>query len=240
VFLHVEAATLQTDGEPARSELEDGVRVSPETSRRLSCDASVVKVTHGKGGTVLDVGRRTRTIPPALRRALEVRDGGCRFPGCGLRFTDAHHIHHWAEGGETKLENTILVCRYHHRLLHEEGWRVEFWGPKGAAAFLNPRGGMDIDFRHPSVKLSERPVEALVEQARARGARPDWRTAGARWREEGAIPDRVVFRAMEAMEAMEPMEGLEVKEATESMEELEATEGSVETATEGLTSEERG
>ncbi|MEX1258937.1 MAG: HNH endonuclease signature motif containing protein [Gemmatimonadota bacterium] len=62
-------------------------------------------------GTVLDVGRKTRTIPPALRRALESRDRGCRFPGCGFRFTDAHHVRHWADGGKTSLANCILLCR---------------------------------------------------------------------------------------------------------------------------------
>ncbi|MEX2528385.1 MAG: DUF222 domain-containing protein, partial [Gemmatimonadota bacterium] len=101
--------------EPGRSHLEDGTRVSAETSRRLTCDAAVVRVS-GSGeesrggpenrkdpGEPLHIGRRTRTIPPALRRALDLRDGGCRFPGCGLRFTDAHHIVHWADGGETSL-----------------------------------------------------------------------------------------------------------------------------------------
>ncbi|MCK5376619.1 MAG: DUF222 domain-containing protein, partial [Acidobacteria bacterium] len=69
---------------------------SAETSRRLACDAALVSVGHGSDGSVLGVSRRTRTISPALRRALEARDRGCRFPGCGLRFTDAHHVRHWA------------------------------------------------------------------------------------------------------------------------------------------------
>ncbi len=138
VVLHVEGATLrsadqskgqsagQSAGEPGRSELEDGTRVSAETSRRLACDASVVRLTEAPDGSVLDVGRKTRTIPPALRRALESRDRGCRFPGCGLRFTDAHHLRHWADGGETKLDNLVLLCRFHHRLVHEEGYSVHF------------------------------------------------------------------------------------------------------------------
>ena len=103
VLLHVDAETLKEDGGLGQSELEDGTRVSAETSRRLACDASVVEIGHASDGSVLDVGRKTRTIPPSVRRALEVRDRGCRFPGCGLRFTDAHHIKHWADGGETKL-----------------------------------------------------------------------------------------------------------------------------------------
>jgi hypothetical protein len=110
VVLHVEAATLRGSGAPGRSELEDGTRVAAETSRRVACDASVVEVRHASDGSVLDVGRRTRTIPPALRRALEVRDRGCRFPGCGARFTEAHHVVHWADGGGTKLDNLVRLC----------------------------------------------------------------------------------------------------------------------------------
>ncbi|MCL7962244.1 MAG: HNH endonuclease, partial [marine benthic group bacterium] len=124
VVLHVDTDTLADSDDLGRSELEDGTRVSAETSRRLACDASVVTIRQG-GSETLDVGRRTRTVPPAIRRALEARDRGCRFPGCGLRFTDAHHVRHWADGGETKLENLILLCHHHHRLVHEAGWTVE-------------------------------------------------------------------------------------------------------------------
>jgi hypothetical protein len=145
----VETQTLEGEGEGAgagRSELEDGTRVSGETSRRLSCDAGVVRVKRGVDGTVLDVGRRRRTVGPGLRRALEVRDGGCRFPGCGLRFTEAHHLKHWGEGGETKLENLVLLCRHHHRLVHEGRWTVDWWGP-GRVVFFDPRGGTHYDGR---------------------------------------------------------------------------------------------
>ena len=79
----------------------------------------------GDGGSVLDVGRRRRTVDWRLRKALEVRDGGCRFPGCGSRYTQAHHAIPWAEGGETALDNLILVCHFHHRTVHERGWRVK-------------------------------------------------------------------------------------------------------------------
>jgi hypothetical protein len=75
---------------------------------------------------VLTVGRRTRAVPSAIRRALQLRDGGCRFPGWdNRRWVDSHHIKHWSQGGETKLENLILLCRRHHRLLHEGGYKVE-------------------------------------------------------------------------------------------------------------------
>ena len=133
VVLHVDEDTLadprnpsgKEAPEPGRSELEDGTHVSAETSRRISCDCGVVRVTHARNGsgsasggsegsgngTILDVGRKTRSIPPALRRALEVRDRGCRFQGCGSRFADAHHVTHWADGGETSLSNTLLLCK---------------------------------------------------------------------------------------------------------------------------------
>ncbi len=106
--------------------LEDGSAVAPETARRLACDASVVRA-----------GRKSRTIPSALRRALRTRDRGCRFPGCeNHRFVDAHHVHHWARGGETKLSNLVLLCRHHHRAVHEGGFRVDADG-----RFFYPWGG---------------------------------------------------------------------------------------------------
>ena len=110
VMVHCDAATLAAEGEPGRSDL-DGIRVSAETSRRMACDAAVVAMVHAKDGSMLNVGRRTRTIPPHIRRALEERDRVCRFPGCGCRFTEAHHVKHWADGGETSLGNTLLLCR---------------------------------------------------------------------------------------------------------------------------------
>ena len=118
---------------------DGGIRVGQETARRIACDAATVTMHHGPDGGVLDVGRRTRTVSPALRRALAARDGQCRFPGCQARRCDAHHIHHWADGGETALANLVLLCRRHHRAVHEEGFRVQVDGG-GAVAFLRPDG----------------------------------------------------------------------------------------------------
>ncbi|MGH7575174.1 MAG: HNH endonuclease signature motif containing protein [Longimicrobiales bacterium] len=154
-------------------------------------------MTHGKAGSVLDVGRKTRTISPALRRALEVRDRGCRFPGCGLRFTDAHHLRHWADGGETSLGNCCCLCKFHHTLVHEGGWRVEWWGA-GRPVFFDPRGGTHFDGGWQPPVLPEQPVETLVQQNRHLGIEPHAWTAGARWRREYDIPARVYFRAFEA------------------------------------------
>jgi len=199
VLLHVDAETLSAEGELGQSELEDGTRVSAETSRRLACDASVVSIGHAHDGSILDVGRRTRTIPPSVRRALEARDRGCRFPGCGLRFTDAHHVKHWADGGETKLENLLLLCGHHHRLVHEQGWRVEWWGRDKQAAFRDPKGQVHMGRPRETPDIPPDSVGALVEDNRRRGADPDFYTAGARWKREADIPDDVYFRALEAI-----------------------------------------
>jgi hypothetical protein len=139
VVVHVDVEALPAGSEQGESALEDGQHISAETSRRIACDAAKVVMTHGEDGSVLDVGRRTRTVPPALRRALAHRDRGCRFPGCGLRLCDAHHVEHWADGGETKLHNLIQLCRRHHRAVHEEGFTVELMAG-GEARFRRPGG----------------------------------------------------------------------------------------------------
>ena len=139
VVVHADAATLAERGETGRSEL-DGVRVSAETSRRMACDAAPVAMCH-RDGEVVSVGRRTRTIPPHIRRALEERDRGCRYPGCASRFTEAHHVKHWADGGETSLANTILLCRRHHRLVHEGGTRLAL-DRDGKAVFFTREGAV--------------------------------------------------------------------------------------------------
>ncbi|HUH12092.1 MAG TPA: DUF222 domain-containing protein [Longimicrobiales bacterium] len=197
-FLHVDASTLSEEGEPGRSHLEDGTRVSAESARRLTCDCAVVRVTHGADGSVLDVGRKTRSIPPALRRALEVRDRGCRFPGCNARFTAAHHVIHWADQGPTSLANCMLLCRHHHRLVHEGRWSVEWWG-EGRPAFRDPRGQVHFDGGWRPPKLGDRPVDDLVRDNRKRGIRPDPCRRGLRWKREADIPTGVLLRAMEAV-----------------------------------------
>ena len=121
-----------------------GIHVSADTARRVACDAATVTMRHGAGGEILDVGRRTRTLSPALRRALAARDRQCRFPGCGNRRCDAHHIEHWADGGRTALDNLLLLCRRHHRAVHEEGFRVTLDGGRERtvpAARRAPAGG---------------------------------------------------------------------------------------------------
>jgi hypothetical protein len=137
VVVHVDAGTLASDEIEQRSEVADGPALAPETVRRLGCDAAVVTMIE-RDGKPLSVGRRTRAIPPALRRALRSRDRGCRFPGCThTRHLHAHHIRHWARGGPTELGNLVQLCSYHHRLVHEGGYRV-----------LSTRGA-GLEFRRP-------------------------------------------------------------------------------------------
>jgi len=109
--------------ETAAAHLENGPCVSAETSARIACDCCVTTIEESASGEPLNIGRRSRTIPPPMRRALKARDGGCRFPGCtSHRFCDGHHIKHWQNGGETRLDNLVLLCRHHHRLVHEGGF----------------------------------------------------------------------------------------------------------------------
>ena len=139
VVVHVDEDVLGEDAGGGQSVLEDGIHVPAGTSRRMACDASKVAMRHDRDGTVLDVGRKTRTIPPAIRRALTARDRWCRFPGCSCRHCDAHHVRHWAAGGATRLDNLLMLCRRHHRTVHEEGFTVEL-GDDGEARFFWPDG----------------------------------------------------------------------------------------------------
>ena len=117
VVMHVRA------DDPSSAHLENGPCVSAETSERIACDCSITTIEENELGEPLNIGRRSRTIPPPMRRALLARDGGCRFPGCTrTRFCDGHHIEHWLHGGETSLDNLITLCRHHHRLVHEGGF----------------------------------------------------------------------------------------------------------------------
>ena len=179
VVLHVEADGLEADAETGQSALDDGIGVSRETSRRLACDASTVGMTHAGDGTVLNVGRKTRKIPTAIRRALVARDRGCRFPGCDAHHCDAHHIRHWADGGATGLENLVRICRHHHRAVHEGGFTVEL-GEAGEVCFFWPDGRPVADA--PPAPIWAGPplasTDARLEEAGLRidphTATPDW------------------------------------------------------------------
>ena len=138
-----EPATLETDLDAGLAVIEQagGLHLGKEAARRVACDAGIVVLRHAADGQVLDVGRRSRTVPSAMRRALLSRDRGqCQFPGCESRHCDAHHVEHWADGGETRLQNLVLACRFHHRALHEGGLRVVPADAEGQFRFLRPDG----------------------------------------------------------------------------------------------------
>ena len=179
VVVHVDAQALAEPEQPGQSVLEDGARVSSETSRRLACDASRVVMRHDEDGRVVEIGARTRTIPPALRRALHHRDRGCRFPGCGVSNGQGHHLRHWAHGGPTTLSNLALLCNRHHRAVHEEGYQV-VRGPDGTLRFRRPDGRPLPEVPPPAAMLGD-PVEALRACHESQGLRLDARTACPGW-----------------------------------------------------------
>jgi hypothetical protein len=125
MVVHVDASVLQTDDDSGRSHIEDGPWLAARSARWLACDSDVVVVPERTGKPV-DIGRATRVIPSRLRLALQVRDRGCRYPGCGVpaRGCEGHHIRHWLDGGPTDMENLICLCRFHHRRHHEGKFRI--------------------------------------------------------------------------------------------------------------------
>jgi 5-methylcytosine-specific restriction endonuclease McrA len=179
VVVHVDAAVLANAEAPGQSLLADTGRVSAETSQRLACDASRVVMRHDADGQVVEVGARTRTIPPALRRALQHRDRGCRFPGCGVRFGQGHHIRHWARGGPTTLSNLVLLCRRHHRAVHEEGYEMER-RDDGELSIRRP-DGQPLPAVPAPIAVSADPYETLRTRHAAQGLDIHARTAMPSW-----------------------------------------------------------
>jgi len=180
VVVHVDGVVLEDADQPGQSVVEDGTRVSAETSQRLGCDASRVVMKHDADGRIFEVGAKTRTIPPALRRALLHRDRSCRFPACHGRFCQAHHIRHWAQGGPTTLSNLVLLCRRHHRAVHEEGYQVDRQ-PDGELRFRRPDGRVIPNVPSPPEAPTD-PVGTVRTDNDAAGivvsawtATPDWR-----------------------------------------------------------------
>jgi hypothetical protein len=182
VVIHVDAQSLSADA-AGRAEVQGGPSLPVETIRRLGCDASVVGVIEDGQGQPLSVGRRTRSIPPSIRRALRSRDeAGCQFPGCTYeRYLDAHHIEHWAHGGKTELGNLVTLCRWHHRLVHEGGLKARA-RPGGGWQFLNAEGR-----EFAPVRVDPRTYylgTELEETHRAQGLDITESTAATRWRGE--------------------------------------------------------
>jgi Domain of unknown function (DUF222) len=142
---------------------ETSTYLSPDTARRLACDCGLVEATVDAQGQPLSVGRKTRAIPAALKRALLLRDRTCRFPGCDHRlFLDGHHLQHWADGGETSLSNTLLLCTAHHARVHEHGYRIvpsahgelRFFDSRGKAVVAVPPRPAPQDLGWPAIRAA--------------------------------------------------------------------------------------
>ncbi|MDE0678969.1 MAG: DUF222 domain-containing protein [Gammaproteobacteria bacterium] len=186
VVVHIAHDALCNVPESSGAEFDNGHAVAVETARRLGCDGALVGVVEGAKGEPLAVGRRTRAVPPAIRRALRVRDGGCRFPGCGRsRYVHAHHIKHWADGGETRLDNLVTLCSEHHRLVHEGGYGIRM--NEGGIEFLRPDGrvmppaGMPHGERSRGNVCAASGAKRLAESNAARGINIDAQTARCKW-----------------------------------------------------------
>jgi hypothetical protein len=121
-----------------KATLDDGRTLTPEQARRLSCDAGIIPMVLGSKSQPIDVGESKRLADKRLRRALAIRDKGCAVPGCGRTPNQchAHHVRHWADGGPTILANMVLVCAFHHRLIHHADWQVHM--DQGLPVFTPP------------------------------------------------------------------------------------------------------
>jgi hypothetical protein len=201
VVVHVDAETLRADA-PGRCHLEHGPTLPVETIRRIGCDASLIAVLENQEGKVLNVGRKTRSIPPAIRRALAARDPGCQFPGCTFTsFLDAHHVEHWAHGGETKLTNLVTLCRWHHRLVHEGEIQVK---PRSSGGWrFSKADGQEF---HPvdADALMEYEGTEIETDHRARGLSITANTAATHWRGERMDYDLAVFLLCDKAERETP------------------------------------
>jgi hypothetical protein len=168
VMIHVDSAVFADQSEEGLCEFENGEGISAETCRRLACNAPQVTVSEDTDGNVLDIGRNARKISKPPWRALMSRDRTCRFPGCArTRHLEAHHIEHWASGGETNPDNLVVLCKYHHWAVHEGGVRVEGRAPR-TIVFQRPDGTV-LNPRSARVPIDGEAGEALKEANRRYG-----------------------------------------------------------------------
>ena len=182
VMVHLDQEALGPDGAWAGT-LEDGTRVSAETLRRVACDCGLVAASGD--GEALNIGRRARSIPPAIRRALMLRDRGCAFPGCThTAFLHGHHVEHWLHGGETSLDNLVMLCTFHHHLVHEGGWTVTA-GADSVFVFHSPVGTLLA--REPPRELIDSTRDWLREWANERNLYLDHNVNMPQW--DGKTPD---------------------------------------------------
>ncbi len=158
--------------------LEFAGPIAAATAQRLACDASITRVVLSPSSAVLDVGRAHRLPSGPTRRALRARDGGCAWPNCDrpVSWTTAHHLVHWAEGGSTALENLVLLCHRHHRLVHEGGWQL-IRKPDGTLATVAPIIDVGIGAPAPGGRCS---LIDVARQRRRRGGGAGFGKPGAR------------------------------------------------------------
>ena len=212
VVLHVDIHTLRENSKRTNCahehcHLDEKPWLTPDTARKLACDASLVTVLEDEHGEVLNVGRRSRTVPAHIGRALKERDKTCRFPGCcESRYVDAHHVEHWADGGETSLGNLVTLCRCHHRQLHGGAFSitVDSRGSESRFVFSTPSGqrietSYYPQFPNDSAESSARALRALAPAVDKRTAITGWRgescdygmaVEGLLWRDRGSSETR--------------------------------------------------
>jgi hypothetical protein len=186
---------LRDEAREGRCELQGSAALPPATIRRLCCDGSLVAIVEDEQGTPLSVGRKTRAIPSKIRRALDARDAGCRYPGCcNTRFVDAHHIIHWADGGETKLDNLVLLCRRHHRFLHEHGYTITHTDTNQLQ--FNTPNGRSVDAAHATTPIdAETGYAQLQDDHKELELNIDNDTGDSHWRGE-ALDYQWVVRSL--------------------------------------------
>ena len=159
VVVHIDADNLT-------GQLDNGDGLPAATCQRLLCDSGIVPILEDQHGNTLDVGRKSRSVPAALRRALALRDGGCRFLGCDhQRFVDVHHIKQWCKGGETSLDNTLQLCTQHHKMTHDGMFSIHRT-PHGTIEFHDPQGQVITSGR---TQIPTMPTWPTPEEPRAPG-----------------------------------------------------------------------
>ena len=184
VLLHINANEAHIDHQINQGDIchvENNKFLSREVARQLACDTHMRVVLEDDDGKVLNIGRKSRTIPRAIAHALNIRDGGCRYPGCTQHFwTDAHHVRHWAAGGETKLENLITLCRFHHTQLHKEVYEIQVQDQD--FVFINQDKEEILRSIHPQFPIAEADdrVQSMLNDQAHIGI--DASTAETKWR----------------------------------------------------------
>ena len=177
LFVHLREDHLQAgpDAPTWRAELHDGTELSSATLLRVACDSAIIAVKTDAEGHPLDIGRKRRSPSAALMRALQLRDRHCSFPGCASEsYLEAHHLEHWARGGDTSLSNLTILCGFCHTLLHEGGFSARR-GDDGELCFFEPATARGSGRRIVPVPAPPQPDGALTDAAiDRRTSLPDW------------------------------------------------------------------